>query len=62
MRILYNSISFLVLTVFDNEPYTVAVAKAAGLESGITIPVNVIDVVFAVVAFDDNSISVIYAI
>ena len=59
----YYIILFLifVLIVFDNEPQTVAVAKAVGIEYGNPIPVNATDVVVAVVAIDDNSISVISA-
>ena len=49
----------LVLTVFDNEPQTVAVAKAVGIEKGKPIPVNATDDVVAVVAIDDKSISVL---
>ena len=49
----------LVLIVFDNEPQTVAVAKAVGIELGNPIPVIATDVVVAVVAIDDNSFSVI---
>ena len=52
---------FLVLIVFDNEPQTVAVAKAVGIEYGNPITVNATDVVVAVVAIDDNSFSVISA-
>ena len=51
----------LVIIVFDNEPQTVAVAKAVVIELGYPIPVNATDVVNAVVAIDDNSISVISA-
>ena len=51
----------LVLIVFDNEPQTVAVAKAVGIEQGNLIPLKATDVVVAVVAIDDNSISVISA-
>ena len=51
----------LVLIVFDNEPQTVAVAKAVGIELSNPIPVNETDVVVAVVAIDDNTISVISA-
>ena len=50
---------FLVLIVFDNEPQTVAVAKPVGIEKGNPIPVNATEFVVAVVAIDDNSISVI---
>ena len=32
MWILYNFISYFILIVYDNEPQTVAVAKAAGIE------------------------------
>ena len=55
-------ILILVLIVFDNEPQTAAVAKAVGLEKGNPIPLNAathVDV--AVVAIDDNTISVISA-
>ena len=48
----------LVLIVFDNEPQTVAGAKAVGIESANPIAVNETDVV---VAIDDNTISVISA-
>ena len=51
----------LVLIVFDNEPQTVAIAKAVGIEKGKPIPVNATDVDVAVVAIDDNSIIVISA-
>ena len=51
----------LVLIVFDNEPQTVAVTKAVGIEQGNPIPVNATDVDVAVVAIDDNTISVISA-
>ena len=51
----------LVLIVFDNEPQTVAVAKAVGIEKGYPIPVNATDVVVAVAAIDDITISVISA-
>ena len=50
-----------VLIVFDNEPQTVAVPKAVGIESGKPIPVIATDVDVAVVAIDDNSVSVISA-
>ena len=51
----------LVLIVFDNEPQTVAVAKAVGIEQANPVPVNETDIVVAVVAIDDNTISVISA-
>ena len=59
----YFTILFLVLVliIFDNEPQTVAVEKAVGIECGNAIPVNATDFVVAVVAIDDNSISVISA-
>ena len=53
---------FLALFVFDNEPQIVPVAKALDIESGNPTPVDAIDVVIAVVAIDDNAISVISAI
>ena len=51
----------LLLSVFGNEPHTVDVAKAAGIEQGIPIPVFSTDVV-AVVVIDDETIYVISAI
>ena len=51
----------MVLIVFDNEPQTVAVAKAVGIELANPIPVNATDDDVAVVAIDDNTIYVISA-
>ena len=51
----------LVSIVFDNEPPTVAVAKAVGIEYGKLIHVIATNFDAAVVAIDDNTISVISA-
>ena len=55
-------ILILVLSVFDYEPHTITVAKTVGIELGTHIPVFATDVVVAVVALDENTISVISAI
>ena len=54
-----NIISHLISVVFDNEPQTVAVAKAVRIELSNLLTVNATHVVGAVVAIDDGSISFI---
>ena len=56
----YFIISFLILIliVFGNEPHLVEIAKSAGVENGIFIQVNAIDVLVAVVAIENKAASI----